>query len=66
MHLLQAGVDIAVIALWLGHASLETTHMYLQANLAIKERALQKVTPLDGQFSRFRTDDKLLAFLNSL
>ena len=66
MHLLQAGVDIAVIALWLGHASLETTHMYLEADLAIKERALQKVTPLGGRFYRFRTDDKLLAFLNSL
>ena len=40
--------------------------MYLQADLAIKERAVQKVTPLGGQFSKFRTDDKLLAFLNSL
>ncbi len=66
MHLLQVGVDIAVIALWLGHANLETTHMYLEANLVIKERALQKVTPLGGRFSRFRTDDKLLEFLNSL
>jgi site-specific recombinase XerD len=42
MHLLQAGVDIAVIALWLGHESLETTHVYLEADLAAKERALQK------------------------
>jgi hypothetical protein len=45
MHLLQAGVDIAVIALWLGHESIETTHVYLEADLAAKERALQKLTP---------------------
>jgi site-specific recombinase XerD len=66
MHLLQAGVDLAVIALWLGHESLETTHMYVEADLATKERALQKVAPTEGRFSRFHADDTLLAFLNSL
>ena len=48
MHLLQAGVDIATIALWLGHESIETTHMYLQADLAMKEQALAKLDPLEG------------------
>ena len=66
MHLLQAGVDIAVIALWLGHESIETTHVYLEADLATKERALQKLAPLAEQASRFTADDPLLAFLTSL
>ena len=43
MHLLQAGVDIAVIALWLGHESIETTHGYMEADLKLKEKALQKL-----------------------
>jgi integrase/recombinase XerD len=47
MHLLQAGVDIAVIALWLGHESIETTHVYLETDLALKEHALQKLSPVD-------------------
>ena len=50
MHLLQSGVDISVIALWLGHESIETTHMYLQADLATKERALAKLAPVEGTF----------------
>ena len=66
MHLLQAGVDIAVIALWLGHESLETTHVYLEADLATKERALQKLAPIDAPLARFTPDDPLLAFLTSL
>jgi len=66
MHLLQAGVDIAVIALWLGHESIETTHVYLEADLATKERALQKLAPVAEQVSRFTADDPLLAFLTSL
>ena len=66
MELLQAGVDRAVIALWLGHESVETTQIYLDANLAIKEEALAKVTPLDVAFVRYRPDDQLLAFLNEL
>ena len=66
MHLLQAGVDIATIALWLGHESIETTHVYLQADLAMKEKALGKLGPIEGEWKRFRADDPLLAFLASL
>lgn len=66
MELLQAGADRAVIALWLGHESVETTQIYLDANLAIKEEALAKITPLDVAFVRYRPDDQLLAFLNDL
>ena len=65
MHLLQAGVDIATIALWLGHESIETTHMYLQADLAMQEKALEKLDPLAGVWKRFHADDPLLTFLNS-
>ena len=66
MELLQAGVDRSVIALWLGHESVETTQIYLEATLAMKERALAKTTPLNGRFSRYRPADELLGFLNSL
>ena len=66
MHLLQAGVDIATIALWLGHESIETTHVYLQADLAMQEKALEKLDPLEGEWKRFQADDPLLTFLNSL
>ncbi len=66
MELLQAGVDRAVIALWLGHESVETTQIYLQANLALKEEILAKTTPPDGPPGRYRPDDQLLAFLKSL
>lgn len=66
MDLLQAGVDRAVIALWLGHESVETTQIYLDANLAIKEQALARTTPPDTIPGRFRPDDKLLAFLKEL
>ncbi len=66
MELLQAGVDRSVIALWLGHESMDTTQIYLEATLAMKERALAKMTPLNGQFSRYRPGDALLGFLNSL
>jgi integrase/recombinase XerD len=66
MHLLQAGVDIATIALWLGHESIDTTHVYLQADLAMKEKALGKLDPIEGEWTRFHADDPLLAFLASL
>jgi site-specific recombinase XerD len=66
MDLLQEGVDRAVIALWLGHESVETTQMYLEATLAMKEKALAKTTPPHGRSSRYRPDDQLLHFLNGL
>jgi len=66
MELLQAWVDRAVIALWLGHESVETTQIYLQADLALKEEILAKTTPPDGQPGRYRPDDQLLVFLKSL
>jgi len=66
MDLLQEGVDRAVIALWLGHESVETTQMYLEATLAMKEKALAKTVPPDSTPSRYRPDDQLLHFLNGL
>jgi integrase/recombinase XerD len=66
MALLQSGVDIAVIALWLGHESIETTNVYVHANLAMKEKALAKVAPVGTPFRRFQANDTLLAFLESL
>ncbi|QND44638.1 site-specific integrase (plasmid) [Rhizobium lusitanum] len=67
MELLLAGVDLTVIALWLGHESSQTTLTYLHAHIALKEAALARVTPLEGRkASRFVPDDKLLSFLNAL
>ena len=66
MDLLQHGVEQAVIALWLGHESIETTQIYLDANLELKQRVLDTVTPLNGKPGRYRPCDKLLAFLTSL
>jgi integrase/recombinase XerD len=66
MHLLQSGVDLAVIALWLGHADPATTHQYLEADLATKEAALQHLTAPAQQVTRYRAKDKLLAFLEEL
>ena len=66
MHLLQAGVDITVIALWLGHESTQTTHGYLEATLAMKEKALAKTSPPLATPGRYKPGDRLLAFLNSL
>ena len=66
MELLQAGVDRSVIALWLGHESVETTQIYLDANLEMKQAALDKVALHPGRVGRFRPDDQLLAFLNGL
>jgi site-specific recombinase XerD len=66
MDLLQSGVDRAVIALWLGHESVETTQIYLEATLAMKEQALTKTTPPNGKPGRYRAEDKLLSFLNGL
>lgn len=67
MELLQAGVDCSVIALWLGHESIKTTQVYLHAHLALKEAALAKVKPFNGQKGgRYKPGDRLLAFLDGL
>lgn len=66
MDLLQHGVDTTVIALWLGHESAETTQIYLHADLAMKERALARTAPHHVKSERFRPNDRLLAFLESL
>src|SRR5207245_807207 len=66
MHLLQAGVDITVIALWLGHESTETTHQYVEADLAMKDRAMSKVEEIPVKRVRYRPGEKLLQFLDEL
>jgi site-specific recombinase XerD len=66
MHLLQAGVDITLIALWLGHESTVTTHMYVEADLAMKERALNRLDKPKSGRSRYRPSDSLLKFLERL
>ncbi|RDU94526.1 tyrosine-type recombinase/integrase [Trinickia dinghuensis] len=66
MHLLQSGVDISLIALWLGHESIETTHVYIDADLATKERALEKLAPAEAASFRFKPSDSVLAFLQQL
>jgi integrase/recombinase XerD len=66
MLLREAGVDTSVIALWLGHESIESTQIYLHADLALKERALARVAPIDVKPGRYRPTDTLLAFLDGL
>ena len=66
MMLLQAGVDRAVIALWLGHESVETTYMYLHTDLQLKEKALAATNPSKVLTTRYQPDDEVLAFLRSL
>ena len=66
MQLRAAGVDLSVIALWLGHESIETTQVYLQADLASREAALARLTPVETPYRRFQATDRLLAFLQGL
>lgn len=66
MRLLHAGVDTSVIALWLGHESVETTQIYLHADLRLKEQALARTAPSKLRPGRFRPDDALLTFLDGL
>ena len=66
MHLLQSGVDITVIALWLGHESPTTTHMYLEADLHMKRRALQTLQAPRNTAVCYRPTDRVLQFLQSL
>jgi site-specific recombinase XerD len=66
MSLLHAGVDVAVIALWLGHADIRSTQLYLHADMTIKERALARTTPTTVEPGRYQPTDSLLAFLENL
>ena len=66
MTLLRGGVDRSVLALWLGHEQVETTSIYLHADLTIKERALNRTRPPHVKPGRYRPPDRLLAFLNEL
>lgn len=66
MRLLRAGVDITVIALWLGHESVATTQIYLRADLELKQRALDRTAPTGARPGRYKPSDRLLAFLESL
>jgi integrase len=66
MEMLRRGVDRSVIALWLGHESIETTQIYLHADLGLKERALAHSTPSGLPPGRYHPDDALLQFLESL
>lgn len=66
MHLLQSGVDITVIALWLGHESPATTHMHLEADLSMKERTLNRLQPVGASPGRYRPPDQLMRFLQNL
>jgi integrase/recombinase XerD len=66
MVLLHSGVDSAVIAMWLGHETMDTIQMSLHASLALKQQALDKTTPVNGRTGRYQPDDALLAFLKSL
>jgi len=66
MELLQAGVDRALIAIWLGHESLDTTQIYLDANLQLKEAILDKTNPMQSKPGRYRPDDELLHYLKGL
>jgi integrase/recombinase XerD len=66
MHLLEAGVDITMIAMWLGHASIKTTHGYVEADVAMKAKALEVVQPPEQRGKRYKPSDSVLAFLEGL
>ncbi len=66
MHLLQSGVDMTVIAMWLGHEDLSTTHIYMTSDITMKERALNALQDTPVRKARFRPSDRLLRFLDSL
>ncbi|MGA3124104.1 MAG: tyrosine-type recombinase/integrase [Polyangiaceae bacterium] len=66
MDLREQGADLSVIALWLGHESVETTQMYLHADIRMKEQALARTAPIEGDAGRFQPGDSLMAYLESL
>ena len=66
MRLLHAGVDTSVIALWLGHVGIETTQIYIHADMTLKEKALERTRPPKSRHGRYRPPDTLLAWLEGL
>ena len=66
MELLHKGVGCTVIALWLGHESVETTQIYLHADLQVKEKAMERTRPVDTPPGRYRPSDALLDYLEGL
>jgi integrase/recombinase XerD len=66
LHLLQSGIDLSVIALWLGHESIETTPGYVEADLSMKQKALEMLTPTKSKACQFKPDDALMKFLQGL
>ena len=66
MNLLQVGVDISTIAIWLGHSSIETTHKYMVADLELKRKAMEKVRDAGNTSCKYKPSRDILAFLNSL
>ena len=66
MNLLQAGIDISTIAIWLGHNSIETTHKYMVADLEIKRKAMEKAGIIDNSISKYKPSNDLLDFLSKL
>ena len=66
MNLLQAGVDISTIALWLGHESIETTHKYMVADIETKRKAMEKLNPTGDVSFRYKPSTSILEFLNTL
>lgn len=66
MHFLQAGIDITVIAMWLGHESIETTHIYIDADMELKTKALQSLQDPESKNFRYKPEDPLLALLEDM
>ena len=66
MNLLQAGVDISTIAIWLGHESIETTHKYMVADIEIKRQAMEKLDETSNSSFNYKPSKSILAFLTSL
>ncbi len=66
MHLLQSGVDITVISMWLGHEDVETTNIYITADMRMKEKALQSLQEPKSKNFRYKPSDSLLAFLENM
>jgi len=66
MNLLQAGVDISTIAIWLGHESIETTHKYMVADIEIKRKAMEKLDETENDTYNYKPSKSILAFLNTL